>query len=208
MVTLDPKKMRVSEIYRLMIGAIVPRPIAWISTVSPKGVTNLAPFSYFNAVSSAPPCLSVSIAHKPDGSKKDTLRNIEALGEFVVQIPSVEHALNVNLTAADFEYGVSEIEAAGLRTLPSDLIRPPRIADAKVQLECRLLHALPVGAGGAGATTLVVGEIVRFHFSEDVYGADGTVRLEALDPLSRLGGLAFGKTREAFELPRVKPNAE
>ena len=203
-VSLDPKQMRVGEVYRLMIGAIVPRPIAWISTVSPEGVSNLAPFSYFNAVSSNPPCLSVSIAHKPDGSKKDTLRNIEALGEFVVHIPSVEHASSVNLTAADFDAQTSEIEAAGLRTLPSDLVRPPRIADARVQLECKLLHALPVGATGPGATTLVVGEIVRFHFSKDIYSTDGTIRLEALDPLSRLGGLSFGKTRETFELPRVK----
>lgn len=203
-VSLDPKKMRVSEVYRLMIGAIVPRPIAWISTVSPEGVTNLAPFSYFNAVSSHPPALSVSIAHKPDGTKKDTLRNIETLGEFVVQIPSVEHAANVNLTAAEFDAQTSEIEAANLRTLPSDLVRPPRIADTKVQLECRLLHSLPIGAQGPGATTLIVGEIVRFHFSEDIYSPDGTIRLDALDPLSRLGGIAFGKTRETFELPRVK----
>jgi flavin reductase (DIM6/NTAB) family NADH-FMN oxidoreductase RutF len=198
-VSLDPKKMRAGEIYRLMIGAIVPRPIAWISTISAHGITNLAPFSYFNAVSSSPPALSVSIANKPDGSKKDTLRNIEITGEFVVQIPSLEHASSVNLTAADYDSDTSEIEAAGLHTLPSDLIRPPRIADTKIQLECRLLHALPVGT-----TTLVVGEIVKFHFADDVRAPDGTIRLEALDPLSRLGGLEYGKTRETFELPRVK----
>jgi flavin reductase (DIM6/NTAB) family NADH-FMN oxidoreductase RutF len=203
--TFDLQSLSVKERYQFLTSAIVPRPIAWISTQDASGRTNLAPFSYFNAVSSDPPTLVISIARKPSGEKKDTLLNIEFHREFVVNLAPVELAEKVALTGIELPYGESEFTKAGLTPLPAQRIRAPRLAEAKVSLECKLLHLLEVGSGGKGSSTLVVGEVVWVHVREDLVAEQSNpyeLALEALDPLSRLGGPHYGRAPQKFEIPK------
>lgn len=187
------------DIYKLMLGAIVPRPIAFISSINANGITNLAPFSFFNGVCSNPPCLSVSITRKRDGSKKDTLRNIEANGEFVINTVNEWMLGAANYCAAEFPYGVSEFSQAGLTALPSSLVKPPRVKESAVQLECRLLKSVEVGDGGVGSATLVIGQILQFHVSNSVY-RDGRILIDQLKPVARLAGGAYGALGELVDL--------
>jgi flavin reductase (DIM6/NTAB) family NADH-FMN oxidoreductase RutF len=193
----DPEQLSASERYRLLIGSIVPRPIAFISSVSPGGQTNLAPFSFFNGVSSDPPCVSVSIAFKPDGQKKDTLRNIEDTGEFVVNGASQFLADAVVQSAAEYPYGESEIDVTGLSVAAGTIVSAPRLNEAPYSFECRLHSSVLIGTPGPGASTLVVAEIVFFHFAKDIY-RDGGIDLWQLDPLARLGGSDYGSVTTSF----------
>jgi flavin reductase (DIM6/NTAB) family NADH-FMN oxidoreductase RutF len=201
--SLDPSTLDVRQTYRLMIGAIIPRPIAFVSTMSPEGVGNLAPFSYFNAVSSEPPCLMFSIARKPNGENKDTLRNIEATRQFVVNITSTWMAEAMNATAADYPYGVDEMQKVGLTPLPSLKVKPPRVAESAIQMECVLEGSLEVGDQGAGAATVVVGRILQFHLHSSVHH-EGKIDPRALDPLARLAGFSYARLGQVFDIPRKK----
>ncbi len=203
LLSFDAKSMTPGDAYRIMIGTIVPRPIAFVSTCSPTGVGNLAPFSFFNGVASNPPSIMFAITRKPDGGKKDTLVNIEATGEFVVNF--VSHALGpkMNQTSADFPYGVDEMAKVGLTPLDSLLVKPKRVLESLVHYECRLYHHFQVGKGDAGSSTIVVGEIVQFHISERVF-QNGRVNLQELDPLARLAGQGYCRVTETFEMPRPK----
>lgn len=203
MFRFDPSEMQTADVYRLLIGTIVPRPIAWISTVSSTGTENLAAFSFFNGVSSNPPCLIVSIARKPDGTKKDTLRNIEDTRELVVSSASRTSLDAVVQTGAAYPYGVNERELVGLTAVPSEKVRPPRIKEASVHFECVLHDLLEIGDGSAGSSTLVVARIVLFHISNTVL--DGNrIDTAKLDPLGRLGGVSYCTVGETFERPIPK----
>ncbi len=202
MISIDPSSLSVTQVYKLLIGSIVPRPIAWISTLSTNGISNLAPFSFYNGVTSKPPTLVVSIGQKADGSKKDTLRNILETKEFVVNSSSGWDAKAVNDSAEELEYEKSEIDKLGLETLKSNLIKPPRIASAAISFECKLYNTYLVGDGGAGSATLVVGEIVWVHLKESVY-QEGKILIEPYEPLARLGGFNYAKIGEIFELKRL-----
>jgi flavin reductase (DIM6/NTAB) family NADH-FMN oxidoreductase RutF len=195
----DPAKLSTSAVYALMIRAITPRPIAWISTQSPTGQLNLAPFSYFAGVGSNPPTVMVSIANRPSGDKKDTLRNIEATGEFVVNIVPTQLAQAMVRTADELPYGESEFVHAGLATAPSQLVRPPRVASAPIQLECRALEIVRIGQGGSAANA-VFGQIVWFHVADEVLTADHKIDPALVDSVGRMGGLSYCHTRERFEL--------
>ena len=201
LITLDPDAVGQVGMYKLLISGVVPRPIAWVSTVSDSGITNLAPFSFFNAVSSNPPCLSVSITRKSTGEKKDTLRNIEATGQFVVNFAPSWLVGKMNQSSAEYPYGVSEFERVGLTPSPSSKVRPPRVAESPLAFECDLYRTLEIGDGSQGSSTLVVGRIVAVQADETAV-RDGKLLLEKLDHVSRLGGLNYGLTREVFELPR------
>jgi len=203
MKTFDLNKMNVPEVYKLMISAIIPRPIAWISTQNKKGQINLAPFSYFNAVSTKPPCIAVSITYKKDGEKKDTLINIEETGEFVVNSSTENLATQINETSAALDYGIDEMKKAGLTAIPSTLISPPRVKEALIHMECTLLKSLKLGEPKLGGCKLIIGEICAMHVDESIL-INGNIDPKALKPLSRLGGLYYGKTNEIFELPRPK----
>ena len=203
MITLDPAQLGQVAMYKLLIGGVVPRPIATVSTISPEGNTNFAPFSFYNAVSSDPPCLSVSITRNSQGEKKDTLRNIEATGEFVVNATPVSLAQAINQASAEYPYGVSEFEKTGLTPAPSLKIKPPRIAEAPLSFECVLHGKMELGTGQQGSSTLIVGRIVAVHVAENLY-KDGKIDLQALQPLSRLGGIQYGQTTGIFELNRPK----
>lgn len=204
MISLDPASIPLPKRYGLLTGSIVPRPIAFVSTISSSGITNIAPFSFFNGVASNPPTISISIARKPDGSKKDTLRNIEETGEFVLHGSSPAQLDSIVQSAAGYPEEVSEIDVCGLETIPSQLVRPPRIVGTPYQFECRVYTCVEVGSGEAGSATVVLGEILRFHFRPDIL-KEYRVRLEAFEPLSRLGGFDYGLTKKlcSREIPEV-----
>lgn len=203
MIQLDCSQADPAAIYKLMIGAIVPRPIAWVSTQSKSGLGNLAPFSFFNGVCSRPPCLVFSITRNRDGSKKDTLRNIEETAEFVVNSAQVSHAKEVTLTSGEYPFGTDELKIAGLTPIPSIQIKPSRVKEAQIHFECKTEKLIEIGDGGVGSATLVVGQILMLHVADELY-KDGAIDIQALDPLSRLGGITYGKTREMFDIPRPR----
>jgi flavin reductase (DIM6/NTAB) family NADH-FMN oxidoreductase RutF len=198
---LDPAALAARDVYRLMIGVITPRPIAWVSTVSPGGVTNLAPFSFFAGVSANPPTIVFSPVNRADGSKKDTVLNIEASGEFVVNIVSYAAREAMNATSEELPYEVSEIDRAGVATLPSERVRPPRVAEAPVQLECVLHQLVPVGAGPLAAN-LIIGRIVLIHVVDRALDDKGRVDPRVLDTIGRMGGTSYARTTDLFSLPR------
>jgi len=203
MVTLDPEKMSTNDVYKLMIGTIVPRPIAFVSTMNGKGGVNLAPFSFFTGVSSNPPCLAISIARKPDGEKKDTLKNIEETEEFVVNTASEWLVEPLVHCAGEFSYGVDEMATVGLTPLPSTKIKPPRVKESPVHFECKSVGTLEIGEGKAGSATLVVGHIVAVHVDGGVY-KDGKVHSPSLKPVARLGGPTYALLGQMFDIPVPK----
>jgi len=203
MISLDPATLDTAAAYKLLIGSIVPRPIAFVTTVNENGAVNAAPYSFFNGVSSNPPALMFSIGFRPDGEKKDTLRNIELTKEFVVNTVGEWMAEPMNYASAEYPYGVSEVEAVGLTTLASKVVAPPRIKESPVHFECRLHSLLQVGKQEAGASTVVIGEIVQFHIHRPAW-RDGRIDLAQLKPVARLGGLQYGCIDSVFELPRPR----
>lgn len=201
--TLDPSQIAPNDIYKLMIGIIVPRPIAFVSTINLVGIRNLAPFSYFTACSSNPPvvcfCTSVRTGPRPH---KDTLLNVEATGEFVVNIVSEEFAAQMNLTSADVPPETDEFELSGLTPLASDLVRPPRVAESKAQMECRLQQIVRV-SDQPGGGILVLGEVLRIHVLDSLL--DGyKIDPDKLNAIGRMGGPAYTRTRDRFEMQRPK----
>ncbi len=198
---LDPSQLPPRELYQLLIGFITPRPIAWISTVSANGIVNLAPFSFFNGVSANPPTVVFSCVDKRDGSRKDTIRNLNAVPEFVVNLCTYDQREAVNETSAELDYEVSELEACGLTALPSERVSPPRVAESPAQFECKVHQIVRVGDGPLAAN-LVIGEILMIHARDDVFDAAGAVDPRKLDTIGRMGGIAYARTTDLFELPR------
>jgi len=200
---LDPSQIESNHIHKLMIGMIVPRPIAFVSTVDAAGVRNLAPFSYFTACGSNPPvvCFSTAVRSGPR-LYKDTLENIKATSEFVVNIVSEEFAAQMNATSAAVPPEVDEFELSGLTPLASDLVKPPRVAESKAQMECRLFQIVPV-SDRPGGGILVLGEVLRFHVLESLL--DGyKIDPDKLNAIGRMGGPNYVRTRDRFEMERPK----
>jgi flavin reductase (DIM6/NTAB) family NADH-FMN oxidoreductase RutF len=198
---LDFSALSPRDAYRWMVGTILPRPIAWVSTVAPDGRTNLAPFSFFQGVTANPPTLLFIPANNREGAKKDTVRNIELVPEFVVNL--VPHALAepMNRTASLLPYGESEFEAFGIAAAPSVRVRPPRVAQAPVAFECTLLQIVHVGTGPLGAN-VIFGRILAAHVRDDVLGPGGLPDARKLDLVGRLGGEDYATTRDTFSLKR------
>src|ERR1041384_27160 len=186
-----------------MIGAIVPRPIAFVSSLSPEGVRNLAPFSFFTGISANPPVICFStMVRSSDGSRKDTLKNVEATGEFVVNVVSEGFAEQMNITSAEFPAEVDEFAESGLTPVPSDLVRPPRVAESLINMECRLfqiVHVSPKPLGGS----LILGEILRFHVRDDLFD-NYRIDPDKLRAIGRMGGPTFTRTTDRFDLIRPK----
>ncbi len=194
---LKPTEIPERELYKLVTGTVVPRPIAWVSSMNGQGQTNLAPFSYFTVVSNRPLTLIFSVSHKPDGSRKDTWVNALETGEFVINIVDEANAPAMNLSATTFEHGVSEFEATGLTPLPGIVVRAPRVAEAPVSYECTLAQIVEVGNNA-----VIFGEAHAIHVREDVY--DGRyVNLSALRPVGRLAGNSYCRVNDVFELIRA-----
>lgn len=201
-ISLDPEKLSIPERYKLLIGTVVPRPIAFVSTCSSSGQLNLAPFSYFNIVCTDPPTiLFCPNTRGTDGQKKDTLVNIEATGEFVVNIVSEDIVEQMNQTAAEYAYGVDEFEKAGLTPEKSVIVKPPRVKESPASLECKLQQVIQVGNGQRGSGYIVLGTVVQFHYRADVYD-NGHILIDQLKPVSRLAGNSYAPVRDIFELPR------
>ena len=193
--TLAASGMDTQTAYRLLCGIVAPRPIAWITSVGADGVVNAAPFSSYNYVAHSPPMLAVNIGSRA-GGLKDTARNIEAGREFVVNVATLHSMELMHKTSAEFAPDESEIAALDLELLPSVQVKPPRIAIAPVQMECRLEHVLRLGR----LNTLYIGEVVAFHLSSEVY--DGRhVDSVKMQPIARLGGPFYAALGEIFERP-------
>lgn len=196
---LDPLNVSHSAMHKLLIGTVVPRPIAWVASISAEGQPNLAPFSYFNIACSAPPMLLFCPQRRPDGTPKDTLRNINACGEFVLHIVSEELVGPMNQTAADYPYGTDEFAEIGLRTAGSQRVAPPRIAEAAVAFECRVEQIVSLGDPAGGE--IVIGRVLLVHLRDEVY-QDGYIVLDALKPVARLAGNDYARVTDTFTLPR------
>lgn len=198
---LDPGTISPGDFYRFMISVIVPRPIAFVSTMSADGHHNVAPFSYYNAITNQPPLLGISI-NRRKGSPKDTYRNIEQIGEFVVN--TVDEALGARMvqTSGEWPEDVDEFQLAGLTPVPSDVVKPPRVGESPVSLECRLYRSIELGA-----TFFVVGEILRAHVRDDVL-SEGRVDIARLKPLGRLGGDGYSVVRDVIHMPRPRVDAK
>jgi flavin reductase (DIM6/NTAB) family NADH-FMN oxidoreductase RutF len=201
MVSIDAKDLDILGAYKMLIGTVVPRPIAFVTTVSANGAINAAPYSSWNLVTSKPATVVFSVAVKPNGEKKDTLRNIELTKEFVINTVGEWMVEAINLCSEDLPYGESEIEKVGLTPIPSRFVSVPRIKESPVHMECRLHSTLDIGSGAPGSATLVVGEVVAFHIHKPAY-QDGKIVVEEIKPVSRLGGLRYGLVGDIFELPR------
>lgn len=191
MPSIDPADLQPRETYFLLTSLVVPRPIAWVSTLSETGVANLAPHSYYNIISSNPP-----IVHFTSSGLKDTLRNVRATGEFVVNVVSQDLIEAMNATAADFPPGEDEAASVGLATVPSDTVRPRRLAAARAALECRLREELVMGNG-----TMVFGDVLRVHVADTVW-RDGRVAPDLLQPVGRLSGSGYTMVDEVVYLGR------
>ena len=204
---IDP---RTFERFNLILtGVVVPRPIAFVSTISTDGVVNLAPYSFFNAVAYNPPTVVFSSSRKAAGwqdKRKDTLTNIEETGEFVVNVVVDDIAAAMNATAAEYPSDVSEFVIAGLTEAPSEVVKAPRVLESPVNMECRLSQIVNIGEQ-PHQHGLVIGEIVRMHLREDVLyeGPNGyRVNHQALQPTGRLAGNAYCRTDDVYEL--IRPN--
>lgn len=200
-VSINTKEIPFQDRYKLLIGSIVPRPIGFISTISPGGVYNLAPFSFFNGVCSEPmTILFCPVIRGTDGQEKDTLKNIKANKEFVVNIVSEEIAEKMNQCSAEYPYGVDEFKESGLTPSASTVVKSPLVKEAKINMECKLLHLVEIG-NKPGGGTVVIGEVVYFHANDDVY-KDGKIILSKLKPVARLGGTDYARVTDTFSLPR------
>ena len=199
----DPTKHSPKEIYKLMIGAIVPRPIAFVSSQDGQGVRNLAPFSYFTGCSTNPPvvcfCAAVRSGLRP---QKDTLENIRATGEFVVNIVTEEIAAQMNAASAEVAPEVDEFAVAELTPLKSERVGPPRIAESPIQMECRLRQVVEVSPLPGGGN-LVLGDVLLIHIREDLI-EDGKIDPEKLRAIGRMGGPMYTRTRDRFEMQRPR----
>jgi flavin reductase (DIM6/NTAB) family NADH-FMN oxidoreductase RutF len=205
MISIDPSTQTDKDNYKLLVGSIIPRPIALVTTLSQAGILNAAPFSYFSIIASQPPLISISVQRK-QGVMKDTARNATETGSFVVHITDESIIHMVNETAANLPPNESEVERAGFTPIASEVIDVPGLQEAKVRMECFLEQSIPLGGcgkdGDQPACDLLIGRVVRFHFAEDVY-EDGHINPDKLNPMSRLAGNDYAKlgTRISMERP-------
>ena len=206
MISLTPEMMAARAPYQLLTSIAAPRPIAWVSTINAEGVPNLAPFSFYNAVAGFPPTIMFSVSYRVQRQPrvKDTLRNVQEIGEFVSHVVDESLADAMILTATDWPPGVNEFEIAGLEAIPSLDVRPPRIAAAPVALECRVTQIVPV----EGSTNvMVLGRVLRFHIREDLFRSNGLVDTIKMKPISRMGGpVEYARIGELFHLEIPDPD--
>ncbi|MCC3358157.1 flavin reductase family protein [Bacillus sp. REN16] len=202
MLSIDPKSISERENYKFLIGSIIPRPVAFVTTLSEEGVLNGAPFSYFNIVSSNPPMISLSI-QRPDGRQKDTARNILKSKEFVVHIVDEQNVEKINKTAATFPSNQSEVQLAGLTQVESIKVSVPGVKEAKVRLECVLEHSLELGETVSPGCDFIIGRVIQYHIEDDIY-EKGRIDPRGLAAVSRLAGANYAKIGEIFEIERPK----
>ena len=200
---IDPAELDTTSVYKLLVGAVVPRPIAWVSSRSSDGVLNLAPYSFFNVASREPPMLAISIGPRTGGEAypKDTLTNMRETQEFVINIVSVALANAMHESAINYPPAVDEFVRAGLTPAPCEVINTPRVAEAKISMECTVEHMLRLGSD-----YLVIGRMHRYHV-DDALISDGRIDVLKLDPLARMAG-NFSKIVTLFDLPLKNPDSD
>jgi len=191
------------EQYRILIGMVVPRPIAWVTSLNAAGTVNAAPFSFFNMLAAEPAIIGLGVGTRPDGSPKDTARNIRERGEFTINMVSNTLVEAMTVSAIPFPPGVEELTEAGLTTLPGLCIGTPRIREARAAFECRLYQdiALP------GGDSIFLGQVLAAHVDDCILNERGHIQPDALDAVGRMGGEAYASTRQLFDLSRIEPEA-
>lgn len=203
---LDPAALSIADRYKLMIGCIIPRPIAFVSTISPDGRPNLAPFSFFAGVGSNPMTLLFCPANKEDGTEKDSLRNAKpaaegGVGEFVVNIVSEAFERAMAACAEPLGYGESEFDLSGLTAAASTVVRPPRVAESPVSFECRTVQVIRTNPGAPSGGNIVIGEVVHIHARDGVLNQRLHADPDQIRAIGRMGGMGYCRTRERFEMP-------
>lgn len=196
---LEPKDLSDKDVYKLLIGLVTPRPIAFVTSLSEGGVVNAAPFSFLTVVCTDPPMLAIAVSRKDGGEYKDTSRNIRRTGEFVVHATEERLIEQINHASCPYPNHISEVERAGLHTLPSRMVNAPRIEECRVAMECKLHQIVELGNGPD--TDLIIGEVVQFHVDDSVFD-NGKIRVHELRPVGRLAGLEYTKLGETFSLER------
>lgn len=198
---LDFSQLSALDAYRWLASSVTPRPIAWVSTRSAEGIGNLAPFSFFQVISDEPPTLMINVGSRGDGSLKDTLRNVQATGELVIQLVSFAQAEAMNASAAHLPHGVSEFEHCGIASLASERVNVPRVAGAAVTFECRLAEVQPYPRQAPNCH-LIFAEVLLAHVDDAVLDERGRIDPRRLDLVGRLGGTSYCRTTELFDLRR------
>jgi flavin reductase (DIM6/NTAB) family NADH-FMN oxidoreductase RutF len=198
---IDVARTDARTVYQTLIEVVTPRPIAWVTTIDGEGRVNLAPFSFYNAIGGSPPLVIFAPNQKRDGSKKDTLRNIEATGEFVINGATADLANEINLSSAELPHGESEVALTDLTLMPSLRVKPPRLRESHLHLECVLRQVLVFGEGPTAAN-LVIGEVTFMHVADEVLGDDGRVDPRKLRSIGRLGADFYCHTTELFAMKR------
>jgi flavin reductase (DIM6/NTAB) family NADH-FMN oxidoreductase RutF len=203
---LDPASLSQADRYKLLIGGIVPRPIAFVSSRSPGGALNLAPFSFFAGVASAPMTLLFCPANGPDGMEKDTLRNVKpaeegGVGEFVVNVAVEAYERQMASSAEPLPYGESEFDLSGLTPAPSRVVSVPRVAESPIAFECRTRQIIRLAPGVPAGGNIVLGEIVHVFVRDDLINERFHIDPAKLGAIGRMGGLGYSRTRDRFEMP-------
>jgi len=197
---VDPSQTEPGNIYKLLIGSITPRPIAFVSTISKEGVNNLAPFSFFTGVSANPPVIGFSPMINMEGRMRDSRLNSESYEEFVVNVVSEDIAEQMNATAVDVPPDVDEFKLSGLTPAPCNIVRAPRVKEARISMECKLIQVVEIGKEKlAGA--FVMGEIVQFHIADEIFD-NYRIDADKLNTVGRMGGMSYTRTNDRFDLPR------
>lgn len=190
--------------YYWMASTIAPRPVAWVSTISGRGQTNLAPFSFFQMIAPDPPTLMICPQHNGDGSLKDTARNIQETGEFVVNLVSYPMVEQMNATSFAFAEGTSEFEQVGIVSAPCHAVAPPRVTDSPMVFECRLV-SFQLYPPTTPRCVIILGEVVAAHVDPSIVGVDGTVDPARLDLVSRMGADWYGRTKSDANFSLARP---
>lgn len=206
-VGIAPADLALPEAYQLLLGCVAPRPIAFVSSISPDGKPNLAPFSFFMAGGANPPTVAFAPVNDRNGSPKDTLRNVQATGEFVINVVTYAIREPMNQASAEYPYGISEWEQAGFTPVPSLHVRPARVRESPIAMECRLYQLVPHGEGGL-AGTYIIGEVLYFHVAQELMDG-GRIDPTKVDYIGRMAGAWYARAHPPamFELPRPpRPN--
>jgi len=197
----DPNELEYTSVYKLLTGSIVPRPIGWVSSVSEDGINNLAPFSYFNAVGEDPPHIMFSTG-RGNNTNKDTLNNVLATKQFVVNMVTESLAEQMNSTAQSVSPEVDEFELAGVTPIPSLKIKAMRVKESPITFECELVHHYFLEDHKHGGACVIIGRIVMMHFDDTVLLDNYKINLETYKPISRLAGANYAKLGELFSIKR------
>jgi flavin reductase (DIM6/NTAB) family NADH-FMN oxidoreductase RutF len=197
----DVQNTESSALYKLLTGTIIPRPIGWISTIDENGINNLAPFSYFNMVSSDPPCLMFS-TRRDDNKNKDTLNNVLQNNQFVVNLVTIDLVEQMNATSASVAASIDEFELANITPIDSVFVKPKRVKESLVHFECEKIHHYFMDNETGGGACIIIGKIITMHIDDSILMENHKIDLEKYKPVARLAGSNYSKLGEIFSIKR------